>query len=124
MDSLQIYLQTIQKIYQTQKATEHSYRPALQEFIQSFGDKLTVTNEPKRIACGAPDFVISQKLQELGYIEAKDIGVELKKEEKSNQMKRYLGALGNLIFTDYLEFRWYVGGEFRSSASLGTFDKK
>jgi hypothetical protein len=46
MNSLQIYLQTIQKIYQTQKATEHSYRPALQEFIQSFGDKLTVTNEP------------------------------------------------------------------------------
>ena len=124
MNSLQIYLQTIQKIYQTQKATEHSYRPALQEFIQSFGDKLTVTNEPKRIECGAPDFVISQKFQELGYIEAKDIGVSLKKEEKSNQMKRYLGALGNLIFTDYLEFRWYVGGEFRSSASLGTFDKK
>ena len=124
MNSLQIYLQTIQKIYQTQKATEHSYRPALQEFIQSFGDKLTVTNEPKRIACGAPDFVISQKFQELGYIEAKDIGVSLKKEEKSNQMKRYLGALGNLIFTDYLEFRWYVGGEFRSSASLGSFDKK
>ena len=124
MNSLQIYLQTIQKIYQTQKATEHSYRPALQEFIQSFGDKLTVTNEPKRIACGAPDFVISQNLQELGYIEAKDIGVSLKKEEKSNQIKRYLGALGNLIFTDYLEFRWYVGGEFRSSASLGTFDKK
>ena len=124
MNALQIYLQTIQKIYQTQKATEHSYRPALQEFIQSFGDKLTVTNEPKRIACGAPDFVISQKFQELGYIEAKDIGVSLKKEEKSNQMKRYLGALGNLIFTDYLEFRWYVGGEFRSSASLGSFDKK
>jgi predicted helicase len=124
MNSLQIYLQTIQKIYQTQKATEHSYRPALQEFIQSFGDKLTVTNEPKRIECGAPDFVISQKFQELGYIEAKDIGVSLKKEEKSNQMKRYLGALGNLIFTDYLEFRWYVGGEFRSSASLGSFDKK
>ncbi|MFM8294161.1 MAG: hypothetical protein ACKN9E_06395, partial [Microcystaceae cyanobacterium] len=58
MDSLKIYLQTIQKIYQTQKATEHSYRPALQEFIRSFEDKLTVTNEPKRIACGAPDFVI------------------------------------------------------------------
>ena len=124
MDSLKIYLQTIQKIYQTQKATEHSYRPALQEFIRSFEDKLTVTNEPKRIACGAPDFVISQNLQELGYIEAKDIGVSLKKEEKSEQMKRYLGALGNLILTDYLEFRWYVGGEFRSSASLGTFDKK
>ena len=124
MTSIQDYLKTIQQIYQTQKATEHSYRPSLQQLIQSFGDKLTVTNEPKRIVCGAPDFVISQNLQELGYIEAKDIGVSLKKEEKSEQMKRYLGALGNLIFTDYLEFRWYVGGEFRSSASLGTFDKK
>lgn len=124
MTSIQDYLKTIGQIYQTQKATEHSYRPALQQFIQSFGDRLTVTNEPKRIECGAPDFVVSQNLQELGYIEAKDIGVSLKKEEKSHQIKRYLGALGNLIFTNYLEFRWYVGGEFRASASLGTFDKK
>ena len=124
INSLQSYLQTIQEVYRTQKATEHSYRPALQQLIQSFDQKITVTNEPKRIACGAPDFVISQDYQELGYVEAKDIGVSLKKEEKSSQMQRYLGALGNLIFTDYLEFRWYVGGEFRSSASLGVFDKK
>ena len=124
INSLQSYLQTIQEVYRTQKATEHSYRPALQQLIQSFDQKITVTNEPKRIACGAPDFVISQDYQELGYVEAKDIGVSLKKEEKSSQMQRYLGALGNLIFTDYLEFRSYVGGEFRSSASLGVFDKK
>ena len=124
INSLQSYLQTIQEVYRTQKATEHSYRPALQQLIQSFDQKITVTNEPKRIACGAPDFVISQDYQELGYVEAKDIGVSLKKEEKSSQMQRYLGALGNLVFTDYLEFRWYVGGEFRSSASLGVFDKK
>jgi len=39
-------------------------------------------------------------------------------------MERYFNALGNLIFTDYIEFRWYVQGELRLTASLGTLDKR
>jgi predicted helicase len=105
-------------------ATEHTHRPALQRLLESLESGLTVTNEPKRIKCGAPDFVIIRQFQEVGYVEAKDVGVALKKVEKSDQIKRYLAALGNLILTDYVEFRWYVGGVFRSAASLGSFDKK
>jgi len=80
------YLKELMAAVKVGNATEHTHRAALQALILSFGNKLTVTNEPKRIACGAPDFVISQNLQELGYIEAKDIGVSLKKEEKSKRM--------------------------------------
>jgi predicted helicase len=43
--------------------------------------------------------------------------------EKTAQMGRYFQALGNLILTDYLEFRWYVQGELTLTASLGTIDK-
>ena len=53
-------------------------------------------------------------------MEAKDIGEPLDKIEKSDQMKRYLEGLGNLILTDYVEFRWYVGGQHRLTARLGT----
>jgi hypothetical protein len=58
------------------------------------------------------------------HLEAKDIGIALKGLEKKDQMKRYFNALGNLILTDHLEFRWYVGGELRLSAAIATFDKQ
>jgi predicted helicase len=38
-------------------------------------------------------------------------------------MKRYLPALSNLILTDYLEFRWYVGGDYRQTARLARVSK-
>ncbi len=84
---------------------------------------ISATNEPKHIECGAPDFVIRKGVITVGYIEAKDIGVSLDATEKSEQLKRYLKSLTNLILTDYLEFRWYVDGEKRLSARLGTATK-
>jgi predicted helicase len=40
--------------------------------------------------------------------------------ERTDQMKRYRESLGNLILTDYLEFRWYVGGQYRLTVRLAT----
>ena len=107
-NSLPKYLEEITGIYQQGKATEHSYRPALKKLIESLNNNLQALNEPKRIACGAPDFVINQGIVEIGHLEAKDIGSSLKKIENTPQIKRYLRALGNLIITDHLEFRWYI----------------
>lgn len=124
MNYLQVYIQEVSQVYQTQNATEHSYRPALKKLIESLDSGIQAINEPKRIACGAPDFVVKNGVLEVGHIEAKDIGVSLKKVEKTAQMLRYFDALGNLILTDYLDFRWYVQGELKLSASLGTIDKQ
>ncbi|OCQ95307.1 DNA methyltransferase [Oscillatoriales cyanobacterium USR001] len=124
MTYIQEYLQAVNQIYQGQNATEHTYRPALKKLIESFATDIQAINEPKRIPCGAPDFVVIQGALEIGHIEAKDIGVSLTKVEKTEQMKRYFNALGNLILTDYIEFRWYVQGELRLTASLGTIDKR
>jgi hypothetical protein len=79
---------------------------------------VTATNEPKRIACGAPDYVVTRDGLIVGYIEAKDVGKSLAETERTDQMKRYLRSLENLILTDYLEFRWYVSGVTRQTASL------
>ena len=47
------------------------------------------------------------------FVEAKDVDKSLKTTLKTNQLKRYLEALSNLLFTNYLDFIWFVGGEKR-----------
>jgi len=111
------YRRQIERELQAGNATEHTHRPALKTLIESLAPGVTATNEPKRVECGAPDFIVSRKAAHgpvtLGYIEAKDVGKDLGEIERSDQMKRYLPALPNLILTDYLEFRWYVDGQRR-----------
>ncbi|MCU0857229.1 MAG: hypothetical protein MUC65_02350 [Pontiellaceae bacterium] len=113
------YLKEIEKEASRGVATEHTYRPALKKLMEGFDKGITAVNEPKRIACGAPDYLISRRNLTLGCIEAKDIGVSLNETAGSEQLKRYFQALENLILTDYLEFRWYVNGELRQSARAG-----
>ena len=112
------YIENIQSNLQAGNATEHTHRLALQNLVQSFAGGITATNEPKRVACGAPDYIITKSQTPLGYIEAKNVGKCLNQVERSNQIKRYLGSLNNLIITDYLEFRWYVGGQKRLATKL------
>ena len=54
----------------------------------------------------------------ISHPEARGAGKDLDEAGKSEQMKRYLPALPNLILTDFLEFRWYVDGEHRQAARL------
>ena len=122
MTAISDYLKRISALLASGDATEHSHRPALQTLIETLGEGLQVINEPRHVACGAPDFVVRRGQTPLGYIETKDIGVSLDRAERSEQMARYLDGLGNLVLTDYLEFRWYVAGELRLSARLATRD--
>lgn len=113
-----IYLQQLSAALKAGNATEHTHRPALKALLEALDATLTVTNEPKRIACGAPDYIVTRGELPLGYIEAKDVGVDLDAAENSEQLRRYRAGLTNLLLTDYLEFRWYVGGERRLTARL------
>src|SRR5579864_4813929 len=115
---LRNYLRKIEKAYQAGNATEHTYRSDLKDLLETLFPGIIATNEPKRIKCGAPDFIVSSKQTPLGYIETKDIGVPLDQIERTDQMKRYLGSLANLILTDYVEFRWYVSGQARMTVRL------
>lgn len=120
MKPFQDYLHAIEKKLAQGDATEHTHRSALEALIEGLDTGITATNEPKHIECGAPDFILRKGSVTIGYIEAKDIGKSLDEVEKSEQLKRYRDSLSNLILTDYLEFRWYVDGERRLSARLGT----
>ena len=75
-----------------------------------------VTNEPAKIACGAPDFIITEKKSSLpiAFFEAKDIDdsdLDGRKAHKE-QFTRYKNSLDTIVFTDYLDFHLYEYGEW------------
>ena len=114
------YLRKLERSLKRGDATEHTHRPALKELLETLNEKIIATNEPKRSACGAPDYVISRKRDQLslGYIEAKDVGADLDEIERGEQLRRYLGSLPSLLLTDYVEFRWFVDGKKRETFRL------
>jgi hypothetical protein len=121
-DTITEYLTDIDSQYQTGTATEHTHRPVLQRLLTEMMPELGVTNEPKRIECGAPDFIITDNGIPVGYIETKDIGINLEgKGNKQNkeQLARYKESLENLIVTDYLVFKWYLYGELVKEVAIG-----
>ena len=111
------YVKRLDAALKLGNATEHTYRPALKDLLEALNPAIKATNEPRRIAVGAPDYIITLKTLPVGYIEAKDIGIDLKRVEKSGQMKRYL-ALPSLLLTDYCEFRWYEEGKLKTQFTL------
>jgi predicted helicase len=118
------YIKAIERELVAGNATEHTHRSALKSLIEGLDEGITATNEPTHIECGAPDFVVTKGVTTIGYIEAKDVGKSLDEAEKSEQLKRYRDSLTNLVLTDYLKFRWYVDGQRRVSARLGTQTKE
>lgn len=102
MSAISDYLGLIDQALKAGNATEHTHRPALKALIEALRQQITATNEPRRIECGSPDYIVTQKGVPLGYVEAKDVGVDLDRTEESEQLKRYRSSLRNLILTDLL----------------------
>lgn len=121
--AFETYIKKVEEDLRRGNATEYTYRGSLENLIESFGKGIDASNDPKHIACGAPDFIVEKGKVPLGYIETKDIGADLDKIEHSDQVKRYLKALNNVLLTDYLEFRWYVNGEKRRTLRLASIGK-
>ena len=119
----QSYLREIERALKAGNAGEHTHRPALKTLIERLRQDITATNEPKRIACGAPDFIVAHRDVPVGYIEAKDVGLNLDQIEENEQLARYRASLNNLILTDYLDFRLYRNGEPVQSARLARWPK-
>lgn len=116
------YIEKINTLYKTGNAREHSYRGDLQNLLMVILPDVLVTNEPARVACGAPDYVLTRKEIPIGYIEAKDIGVDLKDKKLKEQFDRYKSGLTNLIFTDYMDFHFYKDGEFVTKIEIASVD--
>ena len=125
MDVVSKYLLDIIHEFNTGVAKEHSYRPALKNLFESIASDITAINEPARGTFGAPDFLIKHKENTIGFAEAKDIGIcrlDNLSEREIEQKERYLDALPNLIYTDYLEFRFFRDGKETARVRIADFD--
>ncbi|PJA13059.1 DNA methyltransferase, partial [Candidatus Dojkabacteria bacterium CG_4_10_14_0_2_um_filter_Dojkabacteria_WS6_41_15] len=86
--------------------------PALEALVESINPSINAVNDPKQQKVGAPDFVLLKGKTPIGYIEAKDVDIDLEKEFKTkNQFNRYKASLNNLCFTNYLDFHFYLDGQ-------------
>jgi len=120
------YIENIKNRYKLGNATEHTFRGDLQQLIESIVPTIRATNEPKRQACGAPDYILTEKDIPVGFIEAKDIGDKDLEGKKANkeQFNRYKATKDQYFFTDYLTFYLYREGEFVTKIAIGEISDK
>ncbi|MFA5815097.1 MAG: type ISP restriction/modification enzyme [Bacteroidales bacterium] len=115
----QDYIDKLNTRFKAGISREHSYRGDLQNLLESIATDVLVTNEPVRVACGAPDYIITKRNIPVGYIEAKDIGADLNNKAYKEQFDRYRKSLNNLIITDYLTFQLFRDDVYVTSISIG-----
>lgn len=117
------YTKQLKLQYAIGNTTEHSFRIYLYNLFKALYPQqyYSMTNEPQRIKCGAPDYIIQCKGIPVGYIETKDIVKNLDKldDREKDQFKRYTESLDNIIYTNYLDFRLYRNHELIKEVSVG-----
>lgn len=122
------YIKTLNERYQRGNATEHSFRGDLQQLLEVLIPDAKATNEPKRQACGAPDYILTKNEIPVGFVEAKNIGDSdlegKKKTGNKEQFDRYKASLNNLIFTDYINFHFYRDGEYITKIAIAKITEK
>jgi predicted helicase len=119
MSKITHYLKEVEQTHKSGIAREHAYRGFLQNLLhQILPEEIRATNEPARISCGSPDYVLTKKNIPVGYIEAKDLGVDLADKKHQEQLDRYRFSLPNFIFTNYLDFHFYRDGNFVTAISI------
>ncbi|GAA7286470.1 DNA methyltransferase [Helicobacter pylori] len=109
---LKEYLEGIKDL--TPESNELTHRAFLQILLKGlkdhFNKEFKIEHEPNRDKQGGqPDFRISYQGLNIGYIENKRVGTDLRKiveSEKSDQILKYLELNPNLMLTDYLNFVW------------------
>lgn len=114
------FIAKVQATYKTGNATEHSYRSAFEAMFAALDPEIAALNEPKRVKCGAPDFIVSKGDIVIGHVEAKDLHIGLRgmKDANKNQQDRYRAALSNLIYTNALDWDFYRDGALVASVTI------
>jgi hypothetical protein len=86
--------------------------------LKSYDKELKVINDSVFVACGAPNYFITKNNVPLGFINAEDIGSDLKSNLLEDKFDRYITSLSNILITNYLEFKFYNNGELKISVQI------
>lgn len=121
------YTKSITAKFSHVETSEMGYRTDFEILLKGIFDKINVRridHDAKAKQGNKPDFIILKHDVPILYIEAKDIGTDLNKVEKSEQMARYFGY-ANLILSDYVEFRFYRNGiPYEEPLKIAKYDLK
>ncbi|MGL2431300.1 type ISP restriction/modification enzyme [Helicobacter pylori] len=117
---LKEYLEGIKDL--TPESNELTHRPSLYNLLDSlkdnFNKEFKIEHEPNRDKQGGqPDFRVSYQGLNVGYIENKRVGTNLRQLLESDQILKYLKLNPNLMLTDYLNFMW-VGKDEENKPSI------
>ncbi len=114
---LKEYLESIKDL--TPEKNELTHRSFLHNLLDKlknhFNKEFKIEHEPERKQGSQPDFRVSFQGLNIGYIENKRVGTDLRKiveSEKSKQILKYLELNPNLMLTDYLNFMWVGKDEY------------
>ena len=123
-EAVQAYLVAIRRALARGDSTEHTHRPALIDLVHALVKGIHCVNEPKGQKHGHPDIKVTLGETPIGYIETKDVGLDLAEIAESAQLRRYLREIPNLLLTDYLTFIWFENGHERTRTNLATLSGK
>ncbi|WP_120880416.1 N-6 DNA methylase [Helicobacter pylori] len=116
---LKEYLESIKDL--TTEKNELTHRLSLHNLLNrlkdNFNKEFKIEHEPKKEQGSQPDFRVSFQGLNIGYIENKRVGVNLRELLKSDQILKYLELNPNLMLTDYLNFVW-VGKDENNAPSI------
>ncbi len=106
---LKEYLESIKDL--TPEKNELTHRLFLHNLLDGlkdhFNKEFKIEHEPNRDKQGGqPDFRISYQGLNIGYIENKRAGTNLRQLLEKDQILKYLELNPNLMLTDYLNFMW------------------
>nr|WP_164861977.1 type ISP restriction/modification enzyme [Helicobacter pylori] len=105
---LKEYLEGIKDL--TLEKNELTHRSFLHNLLDKlknhFNKEFKIEHEPERKQGSQPDFRVSYQGLNIGYIENKKVGTNLRQLLKSDQILKYLELNPNLMLTDYLNFMW------------------
>ncbi len=108
---LKEYLESIKDL--TPESNELMHRRFLHNLLDKlknhFNKEFKIEHELRIEQRSQPDFCVSFQGLNIGYIENKRVGTDLRKiveSEKSDQILKYLELNPNLMLTDYLNFMW------------------
>ena len=122
---LNTYFKEIHKIYTGGDFREESFYPTLKTLIENCFQLLQMKSGanvlvlPKKTEVGIPDFRVDKNGEIIGYIEAKQPDANLREIEDTEQLKRYINSLPNLILTNFLEFKLFRNGRHIDKVEVG-----
>ncbi|GAA8279192.1 DNA methyltransferase [Helicobacter pylori] len=116
---LKEYLESIKDLTSEKNELTHRFflHNLLDKLKNHFNKEFKIEHEPERKQGSQPDFRVSYQGLNIGYVENKRVGTNLRQLLESDQILKYLELNPNLMLTDYLKFMW-VGKDEKNAPSI------